>query len=251
MKDMDCEEIRRDAVGERYVQGSLSEAEREQYERHFFACDACLAELEALQGLRQGLPASRSTGWRMPVWAWGVAACLVLAVGVRLAFEWRPVAAPTTVAQAPAAPGVAETPSLRELAGFPAPGYTPVLMRGTASEASRAFEHAMELYQKGEYARAANGLRKAATLDHEDPAARFYLGMCELLSGRDAEGIASLRRTIALGETDYRLRAHFYLAKALLKTGRVADSRRELATVAGSRDPLRAEARQLLDKLTP
>jgi len=249
MAEMDCESIRKNEVAERYIQGSLSEADRDAYERHFFACDACLKELQALQGMRQVLRRARSKSWSPPVWAWGLAACLLLAVGVRLALRDRePVASAPVAVQMPPAAAAAKQTALEELARFDPPAYAPVVLRGTKSEASRAFSSAMELYQHREYARAAAGLMKA---EKDDPAAGFYLGICQLVMGRNDDGVASLRRTIGLGETEYRDPARFYLAKGLIRMGKVDEARAELTSLAGSSGATRNQAKGLLDKLAP
>jgi tetratricopeptide (TPR) repeat protein len=251
-KEMLCEEIRQDGVAERYLQGSLTETEREAYERHYFACEECLAEVESLEGLRAALSQAKSPGRAIPAWAWVLAACLVLTVGIRLTWTARNAPAPQLALRPAIEPAASPArPDLLALAEFKPPAYSPVVMRGAESEAALVFRKAMDLYQRGDFGRAANGLRKAAALDKEDPAARFYLGVSQLLAGQTEGGLRALRATIAMGETDFREPARFYLAKGLLRAGDAGEARRQLDSVAGSRSPLHDEARQLLDKLTP
>jgi tetratricopeptide (TPR) repeat protein len=195
---------------------------------------------------------AKAPGRAIPAWAWVLAACLVLTLGIRLTWTARHAPAPELV-QAPAAKpsATAAQPDLLALAEFKPPAYAAVVMRGSESDANATFRRAMDLYQRGEYSRAANGLRQATVMDSEDPAARFYLGVSELLAGQTEGGLRALRATVALGETDFRDRARFYLAKGLLRTGDAGEARRLLELVARSGSPLKGEARQLLDKLTP
>jgi TolA-binding protein len=250
--EMLCEEIRKDGVAERYIQGDLDETEREAYERHYFACEECLAELETLEGLRTALSQAKPPGRAIPAWAWVLAACLILTLGIRLTWTARHAPAPQLAQTLPNTPSPAPAqPNLLALAEFQPPAYSAAVMRGTESEATLVFRKAMDLYQRGDFGRAANGLRKAVALDKEDPAARFYLGVSQLLAGQPDGGLRALRATIAMGETDFREQAQFYLAKGLLRTGDAGEAHRLLASVARSRSPLRGEALQLLDKLTP
>lgn len=247
-----CEEVRQDGVAERYLQGSLTETEREAYERHYFACEECLAELETLEGLRAALSQAKLPGRAIPAWAWVLAASLVLTLGIRWTWTARHAPAPQRAQTSPLKPAASPAqPNLLALAEFQPPAYSPVVMRGAESEAALVFRKAMDLYQRGDFGGAASGLLKAAALDGEDPAARFYLGVSQLLAGQTEGGLRALRATIAMGETDFRAPARFYLAKGLLRAGDAGEARRQLDSVARSRSPLRTEARQLLDKLTP
>jgi hypothetical protein len=248
---MDCEDIRRDGLAERYLRRDLTDVERDAYERHYFSCNACLEELETLEGLREAFRQAKTPGRGIPAWAWVLAATLVLTVGIRWVWTFRqPPPAQTVQSPTPVLPAPAK-PSLLALSQFAPPAYSSVVMRGAESDSARSFRHAMDLYQHGEFARAANALRQAAALDPEDPAARFYLGVSELLSGHTDGGLRALRATVRMGETNFLDPARFYLAKGLLRAGDPAAARIQLEAVAGSRHPLRDDARQLLDKLTP
>jgi TolA-binding protein len=246
---MQCDDIRGRETAVRYVQRGLSDAEREAYEKHFFVCEACLAELETQQGLRTALPRVSRPG-RALAWAGALAACLLLGLGLRWGMKHY-AAPPPQVAQVPKPAPTAERPSLLALAEFAPPAYAAVQMRGTESEAARSYRTAMEWYQKGDYGRASSGLARTVAIDRDDPAARFYLGVSQLLDGRNEDGIQTLRATVAMGESDFREPARFYLAKALLKAGDAAQAREQLQAVAGASSPLQDEARRLLDRLTP
>ena len=52
---MDCPLRSGSDLAERYVAGTLSEAEQSAFEAHYFTCTACLAEVQLLQDVRDGL----------------------------------------------------------------------------------------------------------------------------------------------------------------------------------------------------
>ena len=53
--EMDHESIQGNQIPDRYLMGKLSAEERLQFEEHFIDCSICLEQLEALEGLRDGL----------------------------------------------------------------------------------------------------------------------------------------------------------------------------------------------------
>lgn len=268
MPPMHCERVMREGLSEKYVSGELGEADREAYERHYFECDRCSNELEALVLVRAELersarraveaspPAGRS---RAPWLALAAAAIIVMAVAV---YRWQPAGGPTTTvsetapAEAlpaePSAPPVASVDPvgmLARLAEVAPPVYRPATLRSTPSPAVRRFREAMELYTRGDYQGAVPGLEEAAALDGTLPQVPFFLGACHLLTGEVDRAIDAWRSVIELGESAYLEEARFYLAKALLRKGDVAGARAELqATIAlaGDRE---AEARDLLRQL--
>jgi hypothetical protein len=100
---------------------------------------------------------------------------------------------------------------------------------------------AMQRYSAHDYAGAAAALRGVDTID-----ARFYLGICLLVTGNNAEGVSELRRVIAPGDSPYLERAHFYLAKGLLAAGEIAGARIELNEVIAMHGDLEKQAKALL-----
>jgi len=242
---VNCETVQSDQVVERYVLGQLSEAEQGSFEEHFFACEACFEEVRLMQNLQaagEGRPRP-AVVLQMPRrnWAvWGAAAAaFVIALG--LAAMWR-----TRQPAPPPAPVAAVTPSpeLTLLAKIDPPRYVAANLRSSTSAAEEKFRAAMEKYSVGDYRVAAAGLRGLQT-----PAARFYLGISDLMTGSPDEAIASLRAVDAMGETPYLEQARFFLAKALLASQNVSAAKQALEqtiALAGDRE---AEARLLLERV--
>jgi hypothetical protein len=100
---------------------------------------------------------------------------------------------------------------------------------------------AMQRYVAHDYAGAVAALRGIDTID-----ARFYLGICLLVTGKNAEGVSELRRVVAIGDSPYLERAHFYLVKGLLATGDTAGARTELKKVIAMHGELEKQAKALL-----
>ncbi len=54
---MECQELHRDELAEKYLNGRLDSATRDEFEVHILECARCLRSLEAIQILRQELAA--------------------------------------------------------------------------------------------------------------------------------------------------------------------------------------------------
>jgi hypothetical protein len=280
---MDCPHRTQSDTAERYVAGTLPEAEQEAFEDHFFACEACLADVQAIEAARVVLvreapapfEARTVSRWRLPVWAGlAAAAVLVLALVTRQGLlpepleptpppgQARPPASPAPPGGSSTAPGagapepagatpVPAAPSrealLEQLAAVVAPRYVAVATRGTADRRDR-FDRAMADYAAGRHAQAADALRALAA---ERPAADvdFFLGISELMIGRAAAARDRLERVVSGQVQPYADEAHFYLAKASIRLGDVARARRELALAIEREAGPEGEAARLLKRL--
>jgi tetratricopeptide (TPR) repeat protein len=245
---MYCARIADDQVTERYLLGQLDDAEQEAFEQHFFECDECFSELEALQAAQQVLaiePVSRALQiehpQRLRTWGWAVAAAAVVVIGLVAVLWW--------VMQPPLHTTASLSPALAKLARIEAPAYEPVRLRGGQDEAQQRFRTAMELYTAGDYASAIPGLEEAANLDPNAPNISFFLGACYLLTGRTPEGIATLQHTVDLGDTPYLEEALILVAKARLKIDNIAGAQRAFEEAAALRGDFETEARDALGKL--
>jgi len=270
---MNCEQVEKEEVVERYVLGRLDDGALEAFERHFMVCARCFEDVQICRAVgaelartgaplqaqpRQTLVAAR---WR---WAAGFAlSAVVLAVALRWQFSagTNHPAPPAAVkpsggaeprtgppSQSPAA-GVLGVPSLAELALVTPPHYGPATLRGTPDEAALRFQAAMQHYQEGDYRAAIPGLRAAVELNPKAVDANFFLAVCRLLEGQTNAAIAGLRSTIALGDSPYFEEAHFYLAKAYLRKTDLASAKAVLVKAIRLRGEHQEEARQLLEQI--
>jgi anti-sigma factor RsiW len=230
---MTCEYASQLMMAEGYVSGKLSEAARDEFEEHYFGCDRCFAEVEALRAVRAALPGGvvkkPVSAW---VWALPIAAALLLAL-----FLW-PRSRPEPVRQ------VAAVHDYSALARFDAPVWNPVRLRGHESLARAAFDKAMQSYAARNYAACAQSLH-----DLNLPEARYYEGISLLLQGKASNGAEALNKAIAYGDTPYREESRYYLAKALLAQGDVAGARDQLHQVLEMRGDLEKQAADLLTML--
>ena len=129
------------------------------------------------------------------------------------------------------------------------PLYVPVVLRGPRDDAAEQFEAAMRHYRDGNYAEALAGLRVADEMRPDAPKTRFFIAVCLLLTGQNTEAAAAFEQTIALGESAYVEESHFYLAKALVRLGRLPAARRELQRTIARHGGLEQEARELSSQL--
>jgi tetratricopeptide (TPR) repeat protein len=265
---MTCDEVSGNEIVERYVLGQLTGDERDAFEQHYFECARCFDLLRTYKDLQTELARTRdaitaaSSRSLLRQWAWlPAAAVLLLSVSVVVWQRSTPGPAPSSsTAEPPAnpstAPGSTGSPatspqrrSLDDLARFDPPRYQQGRLRGAADAATAKFQTGMDQYQRNDFASARASLSDASKLDPEAAHIAFFLGITKLLTGQPNEAADDLRRTIALGDSPYREEAHFYLAKAHLKLGRVDDALAELERVVQLRGSLETQARALRNQL--
>lgn len=282
---MDCPITTGREFAEGYVAGTLSEAEQDAFEQHFFTCSACLAHVQMLQEVKDGLrrlpaaiPGHRpvSAGWVTTPWlGLALAAGLVAAVGWWWQGGLGPTPAPPTVAVGPSAtPGPTPAPSpapspvpapaaptvpapveaptrrtvLAQLALVVAPRYVPIAVRGEALPAG-SFDAAMAHYVAGRHREAAAALKTLSAAQPADPGIAFFWGVSELVLGHPAAARQGLTRAIAADVQPYTDEAHFYLAKVYLAEDAVDDARRELRYALAHEAGPEGEAARILAAL--
>ena len=118
---MDCDRVAREDILESYLAHTLSEADREAFEEHYFECARCFDALATLQTLQAELQRTRaelepdtpssSFPWRRVA---AVAAAVVLSVGLLVWMRAKPPAAVSEQADVQLSPGATppETPRL-------------------------------------------------------------------------------------------------------------------------------------------
>jgi len=131
------------------------------------------------------------------------------------------------------------------LAAFKAPEYKPL------PHAPKAFQSAMALYEKQDYAGAASALRAVTDANPDFAAAKFYLGVSLLLSGDRISGIQELRALTEVGESSYLERARFYLAKGLIAEHDIKRAQQQLQSLIEEHGDLEKEAAALLGQIQP
>lgn len=257
---MNCEQIRRDEWATRYLRGELGEAERDTFEMHYFGCERCFGELEALR-ITQGELARQASairaeahgretakGWR---WIWVAVPALAAGVAMVAVLTWmRPEQSPIEQAKQTPAPPTVSTPAatseepLVVLARYEPPAYQETFLRGAAP--SENFRKAMAAYQRKDWEGA---LQLLGQEPNSDARASFYRGACELLTQNAQEAIADASRVIALGETPYLEEAYFLRAKAQLHQRHSAEAIADLEKLAALHGDWEARARQLLKQV--
>jgi tetratricopeptide (TPR) repeat protein len=261
---MNCEQVTKEEITEKYLLGRLTEAEQGAFELHFFECERCFEEVESLRvlqtelrraasAIREQAPGRKNLFWR---WAWAQAAALAIFFVVGIVWwigrpKVAPVEPPSPVVHIPTPKPVpqASVPSLAELAQVRPPEYAPGVLRGVQDEAMQRFRASMRDYVKGNYAAAIPGLRAASKLNPQASDTSFFLGICYLLTDQTDAAIKQLRRTAELGDSPYLEETHFYLAKCSLRKGDLRTARNELDKTIRLQGEREGEARELLQQL--
>lgn len=262
---MNCKEVEERDILERYLLDRLSEAERDEFELHYFECESCFSQLETqrmVQAELQRQPLTRSqTGGPLPRWMWAwtpafVTVALIFAVGIwwysaRKQSSQQISSSPTTAGPETTAQSQppSSAPSLEELARVEPPPYFAVVLRGGEDETQQTFRKAMQYYVKGDYTHAIPGLRTAVQASPRTAGFNFYLGACYLLTDQTDLAIESFRKTVSLGDPTYSERAHFYLAKAYLRRKEIIAAEDELQKAAQLHGSMEAEAGEILHQL--
>jgi len=134
---------------------------------------------------------------------------------------------------------------LQLLSRFDPPAYSPA----HASKAPRGFDKAMDRYSARDYRDAIPRLHAIASAQPDFVEARFYLGICFLLTNDRARGIDQLRSVATAPPSPYVEKARFYMAKALLADGDRSGAQQQLDVVIALQGELEGQARALLAQI--
>jgi len=127
----------------------------------------------------------------------------------------------------------------------------PVYQAAPGAAEPREFQQAIQLYLKGDDASAIREFRAVVQAHPDSVEARFYLGICLLLTNDRAAGMEQLLGVINAGDASYLERAHFYLAKAQIGQRDIRAASEQLEAVIAMHGPMEREAGTLLAQITP
>jgi len=259
---MHCKQIAEQDVLERYLLDQLAEQERDEFERHYFECESCFAQLQTALAVQEEVRHQRPSvsktrgNFLRGTWVWTpalVTALLLFVVGTWWYSGRRRQNSAPVALQQPAtnpAPSISpSSPSLEQLASVEPPPYLATTLRAVQDQAHEQFRIAMQNYSKGDYANAIPGIRAALKVDPKALSFNFYLAACYLLTGQTDPAITFFRKTIALGDPTYSEQSHFYLAKAYLKKQDVAGAEDELEATISFHGGKETEAGEILRQL--
>lgn len=251
-------------------------------------CFAAVQALQTTQGVlreRDGAPQRRAAHARFTA-AWvGLAAAASMAA-LLLWSPWRhadrqppapgatpatpdrsvaqqtPPASPSTPSTAEQPPATAQQPPVRTptrpaitldaLAMVTPPPYIPFSTRGRTDQPpaqAEAFATAMKRYAAKDYRAAAAGLQPIVDAQPDAIHAQFFLGISYLMQDDTAKATAVLDRVAASGTAPFADEAHFYLAKAALRTHDLDRAERELTLAQQRQAGPPEEAQKLLQAL--
>jgi tetratricopeptide (TPR) repeat protein len=234
-----------------YANGELRDDVKAKVERHLDECRLCAGAIEGAAGLESrqdylnsadtvltrlrlraasGAPAVRQS--RSRVWSarpyLALAATVVVVAGLT-AYLTRPEGGDALFQQ-----------------HFEAYPSTQPVVRGAAPDAA---SHALFLYESRDYLGALAGFERALNERPNDPAARFYAGLCQLTLGRSADAISNLEETRKLGAGEFEGPAEWYLALAYLRSHNIGEARSRLQRIAAEGGFYADKARALLPAL--
>ncbi len=271
-----CDGAPAELLLERYIQGTLPDAEAQQFEEHYFDCPVCVAQVEALQAVRTrlaGLPineqptAQTATKKRAKLFAWPtpMAAMVALAASLFIVFlSYRfmlPNFLPSTVTiqtgpQSPATSHPATTPSsstqpstsVAQLADLTLPPFRAATLRGESEDAD--FAAGMTAYSTGDCRAALTALSRVPESASSALAAQFYSGECQMHLGDLRSAATTLQRVAAAGDSPQQEASYYYLAQIALTRNDAPAARQALDDTVALRGDFEQRARRQSAALT-
>jgi tetratricopeptide (TPR) repeat protein len=235
-----------------YVNGDLREDEKADIERHLDECRLCagavegVAQLEPRQdfltsadSLRTRLrlraaSGSSSSVRQSPSRVWSARPYLALAATIVIVAGMTAYLLRSTTEEV-----------LFQQHFEPYPRTRPVVRGATADAASDP----VILYESRDYRGALGGFEKTLRERPNDPAARFYAGLCQLALDRSADAIGNLEETRRLGAGELDAPAEWYVALAYLRSRNLDEARSRLQRIAAAGGFYADKARALLSDL--
>jgi len=231
---LSCQAVGAGSVVARYVAGTLPEPDTAAFEEHLLTCAGCQRDVQLAVAIREAIPDSQGAAARSRWPRWLGPSVITLAAAAVLAGVI--VVSRDRVPDAVVRLGDVAQP----------PVYLGVAVRQNPTQGDSLFGVAMAAYAVGDFARAAADLPRALAAGADTVPVQFFAGASLLMSEHLEDAAEAFRTVIRGGDTPYLAESHYYLAKALLRLGRVAEARRELAAAAGSSSEI-ADAAGALD----
>lgn len=266
-----CREVEDRGLIELYLVDRLEEADREAFERHYFACDRCFTALQRALTVRDGFEAGASrTSSTSPkadasppepevvaaqrAGATGGSPPLIGAPrrprrGVGAALTAAAIVAVVVAAIMVDRRGPGVDPALALLGAVGSddmPRWEPARLRGPAVDDLDDFLRGMEAYANGDWAGAAESLAAATERRPDAAAPRLYLGASLLALGRPADAISHLE--LASAQPLLADESRWLLAKGHLQRGDASAALEALESIPAD-SPLGLRARALEEKV--
>ncbi len=112
-------------------------------------------------------------------------------------------------------------------------------------EALSLFDAAMQAYARKEYGKASVTLREVTMKAPHSAEARFFLGICYLMTNDTDAAIRELKTAAVLGNSEYVEDAHYFLGQAYARKSDAVNATRELDRVIESNGTRADKARTL------
>lgn len=209
---------------EPYIEGTLPEAQAQEFEEHYFGCKVCLAKLNTLQTVTLKLgarPRGRVIRWPVNLAAAGAIAATLLLVLLGRQAMMRNIGPKQEVAQRSPAPqqshpaeAAVNRSSLRLLADMNLPVFQLALQRGQTD--NPAFEVGMHAYARRDCAAAVKALGQVKAPDDKAPMARLYSGVCLMKEGQISLAAQNLKAASQARGSAEQEAAWYYLAQISL-----------------------------------
>jgi predicted Zn-dependent protease len=107
----------------------------------------------------------------------------------------------------------------------------------------------MSAYVEHRYLDAAGMFENVLAADPSNNTARFYLGVCRLLNGRPADAADALLTALQAPASALTQSEHYYLGKAYVQMGKLADGQHEMDAAAALPGRLKTAAELLAQRI--
>ena len=132
---MNCQRVSAEDMVERYLLDGLSEADREAFEEHYFECDQCFANVEAVRAVKVRLEREQESVPRLAQrpsstirwWWWALVAAACVTLGVTAVVWWTAATVPPMTAEL--------SSELAQMARIDPPYYEAIRLRGVYDHA--------------------------------------------------------------------------------------------------------------------